>query len=213
MNKRYSSGHGFTIVELLIVIVVIGILAAITLVAYNGVQASAYNVQIKSVVSSYRQSLLAYSSVNGSYPPVPSEATPSADDRVCLGTGYADHTNDAEPDCGNSGYPSIEYAPFNTALQSIVSLPIVSERTINTPYQATTFTGATFIREDGFTVSGQPNPYYIMYVLIGGNQPCGQNVVEENSGADPFPSMKPSAQDWSWSDGSTTMCVVAMPNP
>jgi prepilin-type N-terminal cleavage/methylation domain-containing protein len=37
-QKTNSSSHGFTIVELLIVIVVIGILAAITIVAYNGIQ-------------------------------------------------------------------------------------------------------------------------------------------------------------------------------
>lgn len=36
--NRYKTTRGFTIVELLIVIVVIGILAAITIVAYNGVQ-------------------------------------------------------------------------------------------------------------------------------------------------------------------------------
>lgn len=39
---------GFTIVELLIVIVVIGILAAITIVAYNGVQQKARDTQRKS---------------------------------------------------------------------------------------------------------------------------------------------------------------------
>ncbi|MDN5275377.1 MAG: Fimbrial protein [Candidatus Saccharibacteria bacterium] len=33
-----QTSKGFTIVELLIVIVVIGILAAITIVAYNGIQ-------------------------------------------------------------------------------------------------------------------------------------------------------------------------------
>ena len=38
INKHTKNNSGFTIVELLIVIVVIGILAAITIVAYNGIQ-------------------------------------------------------------------------------------------------------------------------------------------------------------------------------
>jgi prepilin-type N-terminal cleavage/methylation domain-containing protein len=38
MIQKYKHSNGFTIVELLIVIVIIGILAAITIVAYNGIQ-------------------------------------------------------------------------------------------------------------------------------------------------------------------------------
>ncbi len=48
-KQKYLSG--FTIVELLIVIVVIGILAAITIVAYNGVQQKARNAAQSSVLT------------------------------------------------------------------------------------------------------------------------------------------------------------------
>lgn len=47
MWAKYKASNGFTIVELLIVIVVIGILAAITIVAYNGIQDRAKNTKIK----------------------------------------------------------------------------------------------------------------------------------------------------------------------
>lgn len=44
----FSRNRGFTIVELLIVIVVIAILAAITIVAYNGIQNRAYDTTVQS---------------------------------------------------------------------------------------------------------------------------------------------------------------------
>lgn len=49
--------QGFTIVELLIVIVVIGILAAITIVAFNGVQTKAKQARVKSDVSNYTKAI------------------------------------------------------------------------------------------------------------------------------------------------------------
>ena len=71
MNQR-----GFTIVELLIVIVVIGILAAITVVAYNGVQGRANDTAIQSDLSNLATKLEMYKVENGVYPAGAAQLTP-----------------------------------------------------------------------------------------------------------------------------------------
>ena len=64
-NKKQT---GFTIVELLIVIVVIGILAAITIVAYNGIQNRARNQRMVVAVSQTYKAIHQYVVDNGTYP-------------------------------------------------------------------------------------------------------------------------------------------------
>lgn len=67
MGERVIKQKGFTIVELLIVIVVIGILAAITIVAYNGVQQRARDTQRKNDVAAIVKALQVYKIDHDSY--------------------------------------------------------------------------------------------------------------------------------------------------
>jgi prepilin-type N-terminal cleavage/methylation domain-containing protein len=60
--------RGFTIVELLIVIAIIAILAAIVIVAYNGIQGRARNSARISDITAVRRSIEAYYAQNGEYP-------------------------------------------------------------------------------------------------------------------------------------------------
>lgn len=66
--QRFGRQKGFTIVELLIVIVVIGILAAITVVAYNGMQQRARDAKRASDAKNIVKALEAYKATNGNYP-------------------------------------------------------------------------------------------------------------------------------------------------
>jgi len=67
-NMLRRDSHGFTIVELLIVIVVIAILAAISIVAYNGIQQRARDAQRIQDVKTISKALELYYLDNGSLP-------------------------------------------------------------------------------------------------------------------------------------------------
>jgi prepilin-type N-terminal cleavage/methylation domain-containing protein len=66
--KISKNQRGFTIVELLIVIVVIGILAALVITTYTGIQAKARNSNRQTDVNSVQTQLEAYFAQNGHYP-------------------------------------------------------------------------------------------------------------------------------------------------
>jgi len=98
--KWAKQTRGFTIVELLIVIVVIGILAAITIVAFNGVQDKAKRASLQADVTNAAKSLEQYRLIGGATQTYPAnQATAnlkmsngnaqtytykSADDSYCL---------------------------------------------------------------------------------------------------------------------------------
>lgn len=65
---RPSPSSGFTLVELLIVIVVLGALAAFVIGAYAGVRERAYNAKVVSNVKQYITGLEAYKAIYWSIP-------------------------------------------------------------------------------------------------------------------------------------------------
>lgn len=66
LQKR--ANRGFTIVELLIVIVVIGILAALVVTTYNGIQQKARDTERKTDINALHGQIEAYQAQNGKYP-------------------------------------------------------------------------------------------------------------------------------------------------
>ena len=70
-----SKQKGFTIVELLIVIVVIGILAAIVIVAFNGIQNRANNTTVESNLNNVVKRFEMFRATNDRYPSTSADFT------------------------------------------------------------------------------------------------------------------------------------------
>ena len=66
--KLNNTKSGFTIVELLIVVVVIAILAAITIVSYNGITTRANASAAKATASTWQKKIELYQAETSSYP-------------------------------------------------------------------------------------------------------------------------------------------------
>lgn len=95
---------GFTIVELLIVIVVIAILAAISIVAYNGVQNRAKNAQVQADITYVNKKILLYHAENGVYPSTGSTSSVYTDSN-CSAIADSDGNKSANWVPGLTGLP------------------------------------------------------------------------------------------------------------
>ena len=127
--RCYDNGmkqRGFTIVELVVVIVVIGILAAITIVSYRGVQQDGMDTKIRSIVKTAGDAISLKESKGGSRPATTYfNVTDGVDSLVptFLKTGYRDgatslNVNDNDLifkiyDCSDGGNGFIIYASLN----------------------------------------------------------------------------------------------------
>jgi prepilin-type N-terminal cleavage/methylation domain-containing protein len=130
---KWHRHEAFTIVELLVVIVVIGILAAITIVSYTGISGRAVTATLQSDLTNASDQLKIYQATYGSYPTALTNNCPSAP--------TADNTLCIKPSNGNTfTYTSVAPTTFHlTATNTNNSSYSITDTT--SPAVATTVNG------------------------------------------------------------------------
>lgn len=195
-TRRYNDDmrkttSGFTIVELLIVIVVIGILAAITIVAYNGIQTRARNAQQITSAKAYLSAFAAYVAANNTYPPSVS--------RVCLGIDQGACVNNTSWS-RDSG--------LETALKTLVSpLPAANSAIpiVSTPKMG--YTPVTGLAGNDLTLDGVQTPFLIYTLEASGTCTTGSPA----SGTWPNYSSTAPSQGYTSTEGSVRVCMIPLP--
>jgi prepilin-type N-terminal cleavage/methylation domain-containing protein len=205
MWAKHKHQTGFTIVELLIVIVVIGILAAITIVAYNGIQTRAQNTQRVTAAKEWQKIITAYTGSNGKYPF-------SGSWHSCLGSGL--ETNwDANPDFDCAWSNNIKHPSPTTdnAFATVATAPSFPAARLTIGGSA--FSGGISLRAletldpTGAAITNYPT---LIYWLSGNNQDCGLKpvTIAVSGGLAVSDTAKFSAND-----GPSTYCRIALPDP
>ena len=175
MNKRTV---GFTIVELLIVIVVIGILAAVSIVAYNGIQQKARNAQTTAAVASWIKALKLYHADHGQYPHVYDS---------CLGE-RADYPWDFEGATSGNNQCRQTATSYYVTREPFVNLmrPYFNNGPMPTPDMTTIGNATSWFRGATYTHSGlgaEGRPLSISYALQGNGSCVSIGGLEVIGGA------------------------------
>lgn len=205
-HKRSSSTHGFTIVELLIVVVVIGVLAAIVIVAYNGISQRASNTQRTSAAKDWQKLITVYTSQNSAYPPS------AVNNHYCLGTGnFTDFDANADEDCFVSTNIKHPASALNAAFETLAKLPSFPAKKINTSSNVNV-SGISLRSYDSLdpgTPSVKTQYPMLHFWLEGNNQDCILRPVAQQVAGGYTISSSP----FTVNDGVATRCVILLPDP
>ena len=151
VSKIKSHRSGFTIVELLVVIVVIGILAAITIVSYTGITQRATVATLQSDLGNSSQQLKLFNITNSAYPVSITDCPSPAAGNMCLnsssGTSYSQYA------VNNSTSPQ---GFCITATKSSTNYKITSD---SAPAQGDCQNYGSVLRLDAGDVASYPSPF------------------------------------------------------
>lgn len=152
-----SRQRGFTLVELLIVIVVIAVLASITIVAFNGVVVRAENAKTITAASTMNKALRVYAETNSMY---------NTDTYSCVGVFPCSKTAGATA-CFGYGSVSAVGPSFVADMTSVLNtVPSPSSQ------QMTCSTGATYVGMFVYSYNGRKSAT-LAYFLKGSGADCG----------------------------------------
>lgn len=205
---------GFTIVELLIVIVVIALLAAIATVVYSGFQERAMNTSRISAARSFVQAIEMYTAEHGRIPGDPvayGSCLGRNSANICNGVSTADIAagRDSEPD------PVLD-AELLTVINKIPTVPnkpVVPNESWYTPREAI---GPILLESSDRFVDGELVPWAVHFWLQGTNVPCGLTVLRD-MGWDPVESRimyeRAGESSYTISQAGTTECIVPLQAP
>lgn len=207
--KQRISQAGFTIVELLVVITVIGILASIGVVSYNGAQQSARNSARLAAVEQLREVVdVALTKKT----PLEVRATLNLSSswyRACIGTGYKDINSDGKGDCAyynNSPYVSTN-TPFDTLLSTYSDLPSMAGYPKSTATDGDVITGPYV----GSAWVDSKDMLVLEYSLEGLNQKCKFSpLVYRNGGSDSLTPGSGASPDYTKSEFGVTECIIVV---
>ncbi len=187
-NSHSSRLRGFTIVELLIVIVIIAILAAITIATYGGIQRRANNTAIIDAASKSVRMLQAYMSVNSAVPATASGC-------ITIDSGCA------------TGSVFSSNATFNANITTVGTVPH------SVPVAGTDHYGIIYYYNSARVVDGIARPVVILYWLFGAGQACGMSglIADPNTATTTTTAALYTASNDSSS--GKTLCAVGVLGP
>lgn len=191
-SEHKQRQKGFTIVELLIVVVVIAILAAITIIAFSGVTQRANNSKRISEAGSLIKLIKLY---RAQYDVWPSTAATI----FCAGDSSLGACNNVT----TPPYANVTFEPLNTELRKVGTLPTISSAPVQ--ISGAKMLGPVYQYRSSNTVDGVAGVKLIMilYWLEGQSQNCsaGAPIVTGTAGT-----YTTSTTGYTSNSGNGTLC-------